>query len=101
MQTLLRDSGAGLMHSMIYFGFLVLLAVTTVLEVDHQMPEDLKFLQGDVYRAYAFVGDAAGLVFLGGVVWAIVRRYVQRPYRIRIKSKPEHVASSARSSRSA
>ncbi len=22
--------------------------------------------------------------------WAIVRRYVQRPYRIRIKSKPEH-----------
>jgi Fe-S oxidoreductase len=25
-----------------------------------------------------------------GVVWAIVRRYVQRPYRIRIKSKPEH-----------
>src|SRR6478609_7996402 len=37
MQTLLRDSAAGLMHSMIYFGFLVLLAVTTVLEVDHQM----------------------------------------------------------------
>jgi ferredoxin len=29
-------------------------------------------------------------VFLIGVVWAIVRRYVQRPYRIRIKSKPEH-----------
>ena len=55
------------------------------------MPEDLKFLQGDVYRAYAFVGDAAGLVFLGGIVWAIVRRYIQRPYRIRIKSKPEHV----------
>jgi Fe-S oxidoreductase len=43
-----------------------------------------------VYKAYAFVGDFAGLVFVGGVVWAIVRRYVQRPYRIRIKSKPEH-----------
>jgi Fe-S oxidoreductase/nitrate reductase gamma subunit len=92
MQTLLRDSGAGLMHSMIYFGFLVLLGVTTVLEIDHQLPEDLKFLHGDVYRAYAFVGDAAGLVFLGGIVWAIFRRYVQRPYRIRIKSKPEHLA---------
>src|SRR5205807_61149 len=24
-----------------------------------------------------------------GIVWAIVRRYVQRPYRIRIKTKPE------------
>jgi Fe-S oxidoreductase/nitrate reductase gamma subunit len=90
MRTLLRDSAAGLMHSMIYFGFLVLLGVTTVLEVDHQLPEDLKFLHGRVYMAYAFIGDLAGLVFLVGIVWAVVRRYVQRPYRIRIKSKPEH-----------
>ncbi|WP_051062599.1 heterodisulfide reductase-related iron-sulfur binding cluster [Ilumatobacter nonamiensis] len=90
MQTLLRDAGAGLMHSMIYFGFLGLLGVTTVLEIDHQMPEELKFLHGDVYRGYAAFGDLMGLVFLGGVSWAIVRRYVQRPYRIRIKSKPEH-----------
>ena len=95
MQTLLRDPAAGLMHSMIYFGFLVLLGVTTVLEVDHQLPEDLKFLHGHTYQAYAFVGDAAGVVFLGGVVWAIVRRYVQRPYRIRIKSKVDHVLASA------
>jgi len=90
MRTLLRDSAAGLMHSMIYFGFLVLLGVTTVLEIDHQMPEALKFLHGDVYRGYALVGDVAGVVFTLGVVWAIVRRYVQRPYRIRIKTKPEH-----------
>ncbi|NBP50379.1 MAG: 4Fe-4S dicluster domain-containing protein [Actinobacteria bacterium] len=90
MKTLLRDSGAGLMHSMIYFGFLVLLGVTTVLEVDHQLPPSLKFLHGDVYKAYAAVGDVAGVVFTGGVVWAIVRRYVQRPYRIRIKTRPEH-----------
>ncbi|MFZ9109494.1 MAG: respiratory nitrate reductase subunit gamma, partial [Ilumatobacteraceae bacterium] len=90
MRTLLRDSAAGLMHSMMYFGFLVLLGVTTVLEIDHQMPESLKFLHGDVYRGYALVGDVAGVVFTTGVVWAILRRYVQRPYRIRIKSKPEH-----------
>src|SRR4051812_12618027 len=56
MQTLLRDRGAGLMHSMIYFGFLVLLAVTTTLEIDHQLPESMKFLHGDVYRAYALIG---------------------------------------------
>ena len=90
MRTLLRDSAAGLMHSMIYFGFLVLLGVTTVLEIDHQMPEALKFLHGDVYRGYALVGDVAGVVFTAGVVWAILRRYIQRPYRIRIKTKPEH-----------
>lgn len=90
MRTLLRDSAAGLMHSMMYFGFLVLLGVTTVLEIDHQMPPALKFLHGDVYRGYALVGDAAGLVFTIGVIWAILRRYIQRPYRIRIKTKPEH-----------
>jgi Fe-S oxidoreductase/nitrate reductase gamma subunit len=90
MRTLLRDSAAGLMHSMIYFGFLVLLGVTTVLEIDHQVPPALKFLHGDVYRAYAAVGDIAGIVFTSGVIWAIIRRYIQRPYRIRIKSKPEH-----------
>ncbi len=92
MRTLLRDSAAGLMHSMIYFGFLALLGVTTVLEVDHQMPESAKFLHGKTYLAYSLFADFAGLVFLGGVVWAIVRRYVQRPYRIRIKTKPEHAA---------
>jgi Fe-S oxidoreductase/nitrate reductase gamma subunit len=90
MRTLLRDAGAGLMHSMMYFGFLGLLAVTTTLEVDHQLPEGLKFLHGDVYKAYVAFGDFAGVVFMVGIVWAIVRRYVQRPYRIRIKSKPEH-----------
>ncbi len=90
MQTLLRDPAAGIMHSMIYFGFLILLAVTSVLEINHQLPESLKFLHGGVYEAYAFIGDAGGLIFTVGVVWAIVRRYVQRPYRIRIKSKPEH-----------
>jgi Fe-S oxidoreductase/nitrate reductase gamma subunit len=90
MQTLLRDPAAGVMHSLIYFDFLILLAVTTVLEINHQMPEGLKFLHGDVYKGYALVGDVAGALFVVGVVWAIVRRYVQRPYRIRIKSKPEH-----------
>ncbi len=90
MQTLLRDPAAGIMHSLIYFGFLILLAVTTVLEINHQMPESAKFLHGDVYRGYAAIGDGAGLMLFVGVMWAIIRRYVQRPYRIRIKSKPEH-----------
>jgi len=90
MQTLFRDPVEGAMHSFIYFSFLVLLAVTTVLEINHQLPEDLKFLHGDVYKAYSFIGDLAGLTFLIGVVWAILRRYVARPYRLRIKTRPEH-----------
>ncbi len=90
MQTLLRDPVEGTMHAFIYFSFLVLLAVTTILEINHQLPDDLKFLHGGVYQGFSFVGDAAGLCFLIGIVWAILRRYVARPYRIRIKTKPEH-----------
>jgi hypothetical protein len=41
MQTLLRDPAAGVMHSFLYFGFVVLFMVTVVSEVDHQMPESL------------------------------------------------------------
>ncbi|MGZ4716669.1 MAG: (Fe-S)-binding protein [Acidimicrobiales bacterium] len=90
MQTLLRDPAAGIMHSLIYFSFLVLLAVTTVLEINHQLPTSMKFLHGGVYEGYSLVGDVAGTTFLIGVIWAGVRRYIQRPYRIRIKTKPEH-----------
>ena len=90
MQTLLRDPAAGIMHSLIYFSFLVLLAVTTILEINHQIPESWKFLNGNVYMAYSFIGDLAGLCLFVGVMWAIIRRYIQRPYRIRIKTKSEH-----------
>ncbi len=91
MQTLLRDPAAGLMHSLIYFPFLILLAVTTILEINHQVPEGIKFLNGRTYQAYSAVGDAAGLALFVGITWAILRRYVFRPYRIRIKSKADHV----------
>ena len=91
MQTLLRDPAAGLMHALLYYGFLVLLAVTTTLEIDHQLPASLKFLKGQTYQGFSLVGDVAGVLFTAGVLWALVRRYVQRPYRIKIKTRPEHL----------
>ena len=94
MRTLMREPGAGVMHSMMYFSFIVLLGVTTVLEIDHQVPESIKFLHGGTYNGFSLVGDFAGLLFTISIVWAIVRRYgprAMRPYRIRIKSKPEHM----------
>ena len=93
MRTLLREPGAGVMHTMIYVGFIILLGVTTTLEIDEQLPDGAKFLHGRVYQVYSAVGDIAGAIFLVGVMWAIVRRYGPRrlrPYRIRIKSRPEH-----------
>ncbi len=89
MRTLMRDPVAGTMHSFIYFGFLVLFLATVLLEIDHQLPESLKFLHGRTYQGYALGSDVFGVVFVVGIVWAIGRRYVQRPYRIRIKTRPE------------
>ena len=38
------------------------------------------------------LGAFAVAVLLVGLVWAVGRRYLQRPYRIRIKTKPEDAA---------
>ncbi len=89
MKTLLRDRSAGLMHAMVYYGFLVLFAGTVTLEIDHILPAGLKFLHGSFYQGYSAVLDLAGVVFLGGLAWAFTRRYLQRPWRIRSKTKPE------------
>ena len=89
MRTLLRDPSAGVMHSLIYFGFIGLFMATVILEIDHQLPSSWKFLHGHTYMAYSSVSDLAGVAFVVGIGWAIVRRYVIRPYRIRIKTKPE------------
>lgn len=89
MKTLLRDRQAGLMHAMVYYGFVVLFLGTVTLEVDHLLPLSLKFLEGNVYLGFSFVLDGAALVYLGGLVWAFVRRYGQRPDRLRTKTRPE------------
>ena len=72
-----------------YFPFLGLFAVTTVLEIDHSLPARLKFLHGGVYQAFSAFADLMGLLFLVGIAWAFVRRYVIKVYRVRIKTRPE------------
>ncbi len=89
MRTLLRDGAAGLMHSFIYFPFLILFAVTNLVIFNEQAPPSLKFLHGRNYQALSVVADVAGVCFLIGIGWAGYRRYVQRVYRVRIKTRPE------------
>ncbi len=67
MKTLMRDRRSGVMHSMVYYGFIVLFLGTVTLEIDHLLPADLKFLEGNVYLGYSAILDLAGLVYLGGL----------------------------------
>jgi Fe-S oxidoreductase/nitrate reductase gamma subunit len=89
MKTLMRDPRAGVMHSMIYFSFIVLFLGTVTLEIDHLLPSNLKFLQGSFYLGYSAILDLAGLIFLGGLALAFLGRYIMRPWRIRSKTKPQ------------
>ncbi len=89
MKTLMRDPKYGVMHSMIYYGFIVLFLGTVTLEIDHLLPAGLKFLQGRFYQGYSAVLDLASLVYLGGLGLAIAYRYLTPEWRIRSKTRPE------------
>ncbi|HEX9846794.1 MAG TPA: hypothetical protein VGB33_00100, partial [Acidimicrobiia bacterium] len=86
MRTVMRDPRAGVMHSMVYFGFIVLFLGTVTLEIDHLLPADFKFLEGGFYQGFSAVLDAAALVYLGGLTLAVVGRYVIPTWRIRSKT---------------
>ena len=89
MKTLMRDRRYGVMHSMVYYGFIVLFLGTVTLEIDHLLPAGLKFLRGNFYLGYSAILDLAGLVFLGGLALAVIGRYIIPPWRIRSKTKPQ------------
>jgi Fe-S oxidoreductase len=89
MKTLMRDRRSGVMHAMVYYGFIVLFLGTVTLEIDHLLPADLKFLEGNVYLGYSAILDLAGLVYLGGLAAAVGIRYGLRPWRLRSKTKAQ------------
>jgi Fe-S oxidoreductase/nitrate reductase gamma subunit len=89
MRSVLEGGAAGVMHVMIYWGFIVLFLGTVTLEIDHLAPNNLKFLTGGFYQGYSAVLDAAALMFLAGLAWAAARRYLAPPWRARSKTRPE------------
>lgn len=89
MRTLLVDRSAGLMHSLIYYGFMVLFIGTITLEINNVAPSRFKFLYGTTYLAFSFILEIAGLALISGLVWAVWRRYVSPPYRLKVKTKSE------------
>jgi Fe-S oxidoreductase/nitrate reductase gamma subunit len=89
MGSVLEDRVAGVLHAMIFYGFVLLFLGTATLELDHLLPNNLKYLEGGFYQGFSFVTDAAGLIFVAGVVGAAIRRYLFPPLRLRAKTKPE------------
>jgi Fe-S oxidoreductase len=80
-----RDIAAGVMHTLVVWGFLTLLVGTTILGIDMDIYRPLtgsSFFVGDFYLSYSFVMDAMGLLFVVGVGMALWRRYGRRLDRL-------------------
>ena len=79
-----RESG-GVMHGAIFFGFLMLLAYTTLIFIQDDLVRlvlGVDFIQGGFYLALEFLGDTLGIAFVVGFAIALYRRYVARLDRL-------------------
>ncbi|WP_129632431.1 heterodisulfide reductase-related iron-sulfur binding cluster [Candidatus Oscillochloris fontis] len=84
----LRDRRPGMMHALIFFGFLTLFIGTDVIAVEEDftiplMGEDAgRILVGGFYQSFELILDTLGLAFVAGLIWATWRRYRTRPDRL-------------------
>lgn len=73
----LRERYPGLMHVLIFWGFLILLIGTAIEAFDHYAKTHL--LEGKAYLLFAFVMDLGGVMALVGTIMAAIRRYIWKP----------------------
>jgi Fe-S oxidoreductase/nitrate reductase gamma subunit len=78
---LMRRRYAGILHSSLFFGTLILFIGTIIVFVDYDLLRflSIEVLQGVGYLLFEAVMDVAGLLFIVGVLLALLRRLVIRP----------------------
>ena len=80
-----RDHPAGMAHLLVFTGFLLLLAGTTVVGIQTDFASPVfgwHFWQGDFYLGFKLVLDVSGLMLLVGLVALALRRGVLRPPKL-------------------
>ncbi|HEV8640724.1 MAG TPA: heterodisulfide reductase-related iron-sulfur binding cluster [Methylomirabilota bacterium] len=81
----LSQAYPGVMHAIIFWGFLALFMGTVLATIDWDITLplfDVKLLQGPFYLFYETVLDLFGLFFVIGLGMAVGRRFVARPDRL-------------------
>ncbi|OGK95144.1 MAG: hypothetical protein A3I14_15685 [Candidatus Rokubacteria bacterium RIFCSPLOWO2_02_FULL_73_56] len=81
----LSQAYPGVMHAIMFWGFLALLMGTVLATIDWDVTLPLfgyKLLAGHFYLAYETVLDLFGLFFVLGLGMAVWRRFVLRPHRV-------------------
>ena len=91
-QKTMQDRKPGMMHALIFFGFLGLFIGTDIIAIEEDFTIPLmgsdagRILVGDFYRYYETILDAVGLLFVAGLIWAAVRRYGFKSDRLHNRS---------------
>jgi Fe-S oxidoreductase len=81
----LSQAYPGIMHAIMFWGFLALFMGTVLATIDFDITLPLfgyKLLKGDFYLLYETVLDLFGLFFVVGLGMAVWRRFVVRPRRV-------------------
>ncbi|MDR3568188.1 MAG: heterodisulfide reductase-related iron-sulfur binding cluster [Syntrophobacteraceae bacterium] len=76
------DIAAGMAHFLMFWGFIILLIGTTLVAVQDHL---YSFLTGDTYLVFGLAMEVGGAFLLAGIIWSLVRRYVQRVPRLERK----------------
>ena len=77
----IKSRYAGVFHTLVYTGFIVLFLATTVVAIHHDTP--LHIMKGHFYLVFqSLIVDIFGLFVLVGVALAAVRRWVSRPAKL-------------------
>ena len=83
---ILKEAYPGVMHLLIFIGFVLLFFGTTVVSFDYDVWGLIfgqsSFLIGDFYKVFSLILDIAGVAAIIGVLIALYRRYIQKPDRL-------------------
>ena len=80
---ILREPVAGVMHAMIFWGFMVLTVGTIEFVLEGIVPGfSLRFLPTPIYRLYSLSQDVFVLLVLAAIAFAFYRRLVLHPRRL-------------------
>jgi len=92
-----RELYPGIMHGLIFFGFLVLIfgAFLDATEFHIAEPLGVAFLRGKAYLIFSLIMEVFGLCVLAGVIMALFRRYIMKPEYLGYKDKPDNTPEDA------
>ena len=79
LRVLKGEVRAGIMHALIFWGFVILTIGTTIIMIHEHL---LSFLAGRSHLLFEISMEIGGLILLAGILWALVRRYLQRVSRL-------------------